>query len=661
MNGKRAGLVLILGWMLWWMLGCAPVQARMGLEGSVTRRQFLPLVQLDWPFVGQEVRISAVYYDTYAPGETDEAIQLWNVGRETVSLGGWQLRDGTRTAILPALSLPPGQFLWCAREATAFATEFGHPPDCEWGTDTDPDVPDAQGSVLRLSNRGARVTLHSPDGHLVDVVAYEDADPGPGWEGDPVEPYTASGFGAEGQILYRKLDSRGQPIPDTNRAEDWATDPTDLIAGRRVRYPGWDLETFWPAYVVTDTAYLTVTIAPDNIFETVMAHIRAARESITFEGYVLESVPIGLALAERAQAGVDVRILLEGAPSGGIGDTQRWITQRIVEAGGQVYYMVNDRNDAHDRYRYQHGKLMLFDDRVVLISSENPTSDSMPDDDKSNGTLGRRGVALLTDAPGVVARARALLAADLDPAHHADIFAWDASDPVYGPPPPGYTPPTIEDATLYPVRFPTPLTITGTFVFEVVQSPETSLRADAGLLPMIARAGPGDTVLVEQLYEHHHWGPSASTPEADPNLRLEAYLAAARRGARVRILLDNFFDDPRNPRSNLATIAYLNAIAQKESLDLEARRGNPTYLGIHNKMVLVRAGGRGWVHVGSINGSEGSAKVNREVALQVQSDAAYQFLETMFWQDWASAEPWQPAVSGAASSAEHDDPAKGVR
>jgi hypothetical protein len=106
----------------------------------------------------------------------------------------------------------------------------------------------------------------------------------------------------------------------------------------------------------------------------------------------------------------------------------------------------------------------------------------------------------------------------------------------------------------------------------------------------------------------------------------------------VRILLDSFLDDSYSSRSNAATVVYLNEIAQQEGLDLEARRGNPTYLGIHNKMVLVQAGGRGWVHVGSLNGSEGSAKANREVALQVQSDAAYQYLAAMFERDWGDSE-----------------------
>lgn len=629
---QRAGLLvgITIACTLWLLVREANLLAGRLWDEGLTPRQFLPLIQIPSP----QVRISAVYYDGYATGEADEAIQLWNVGPQTVSLAGWKLGDGSRTTTLPEMALPPGAFVWCAREAMAFRSVFGHAPDCEWGVDTDRSVPNAWGGSLRLSNQGARITLHTPEGDLADVVSYASAPVGSGWEGPPVKPYTAGGFGVEGQILYRKLDARAQPLPDTDRATDWAVDPADPVAGRRVRYPGWDLEAFWPAYVVTETAHLTVTIAPDNMFEVILAHIQAARESITLEGYVLESVPLGLALAERAQAGVEVRILLEGSPSGGIRDVQRWITQHIAAAGGQVYYMVNDRNQAHDRYRFQHAKLMIFDGRIVYIGSENFSADSMPDDDKRNGTWGRRGVGLLTDAPGVVARAQALVTADLDPAHHADIFAWNATDPIYGLPPDGYTPPASQDGTLYQVQFATPLALYDTFAFEVVQSPETSLRADAGLLPMVARAGAGDTVLVEQLYEHRHWGPLSSTPADDPNPRLEAYLAAARRGARVRVLLDRYFDDPSNPRGNAATVAYLNELARQENLDLEARRGNPTYLGLHNKMVLVGMNGRGWVHVGSLNGSEMAAKVNRELALQVQSDEVYRYLAEMFWRDW---------------------------
>jgi hypothetical protein len=185
------------------------------------------------------------------------------------------------------------------------------------------------------------------------------------------------------------------------------------------------------------------------------------------------------------------------------------------------------------------------------------------------------------------------------------------------------------------VQFPTPLTRNGTFDFEIVQSPENSLRGTDSLLGMVSRAGANGMVLVEQLSENKYWGPSSSSPATDPNPRLVAYIAAARRGAGVRILLDSYYNDAGDPRGNTATCDYVNSIALAESLDLECRRANPTGTSIHNKMVLVRDGtGEGWVHTGSINGTENSNKNNRELAVQVRSRDAFQYLADVFNWDW---------------------------
>ena len=69
--------------------------------------------------------------------------------------------------------------------------------------------------------------------------------------------------------------------------------------------------------------------------------------------------------------------------------------------------------------------------------------------------------------------------------------------------------------------------------------------------------------------------------------------------------------------------------------------GNPTRFGIHSKLVLVRLNiaGRGYSHVGSINGSETSSKVNREVAVQVESQGLYAELARVFQADWNLSAP----------------------
>jgi Lamin Tail Domain/PLD-like domain len=379
-------------------------------------------------------------------------------------------------------------------------------------------------------------------------------------------------------------------------------------------------------------------VAPDNIYETVLAEINQATTSIYYEGYTFNNAHLADAIVARMQAnpGMTVTILLEGEPVGGIEDQEKWICQQIENAGGQVYFMYNDDGtDVHDRYSYQHGKWMIIDGQTLLTGSENLNYSSMPADDKTDGTEGNRGVWLITDAPSAIAHALDVFQHDLDPAHHRDLFRWTASDPTYGAPPPGFVPSYDSGGTTYDVQFPTPLTVNGTFSFEMVQSPENSLRDSDSLLGMVTRAGSGDTVLLEQLYEYTFWGETTSNPTADPNPRLEAYIEAARRGAKVRILLDSAYDDPDDVRGNMATCAYVDGIAaSNKDLDLDCKLGNPAGMGIHNKMVLVEADGHGYVHTGSINGSENSSKGNREFAVQVQSDAAYDYLAAVFWYDW---------------------------
>jgi hypothetical protein len=79
---------------------------------------------------------------------------------------------------------------------------------------------------------------------------------------------------------------------------------------------------------------------------------------------------------------------------------------------------------------------------------------------------------------------------------------------------------------------------------------------------------------------------------------------------------------------------YVNALAASESLQLSCLIGNPTGTGIHNKMILVWDGAQGWIHTGSINGSENSVKNNRELAIQVRSSEGFNYLAPVFNYDW---------------------------
>ena len=598
------------------------------------------------------ILISAVYPDGYQTGGKDEAFQLMNVGSQEIDITGWSVTNNKTTVTFSTVTLAPNAKIWCSRDAMAFEEEFGVPPDFEYGEDSNPDVPNMTGTPLNLIQKRGELVLLNVEGILVDAMVYKAGNVAqPGWEGDSVKPYSVGRV--KGQIFYRKLDqTTGRPVPDTDTVADWAQDPNDPINGRKVMYPGWNLDEYFQTTKVTETANLTILVAPDNACEPIREQIESAKHSIDIEVYTFEHAALAEVIAERAQAGVDVRILLEGGPrTTGITNQERWCCYQVEMAGGWVYFMVHNPHErVYARYGNQHAKFIIIDNRVLIMGSDNLGYGSIPDDPKEDGTRGRRGVMLITDAPTLVGHAQRIFAADCDP-NRKDIFRFKTDDEKYGAPPSDFTPDRVSGGTAYEITKPEPLRLTGTFDFEIVQSPENSLRDQDGLLGLIARAGEGDVILVEQQYELKYWGPKDSSPEADPNPRLEAYIAAARRGATVRILLDKYHLDFLDLRGKVATCDYVNAIAKDEKLDLEAHLANPSggyvieeflagreYEGIHNKMVLARINGQGYVHIGSINGSEVSSKVNRELAVQIRSDEMYNYLSDVFEYDWSVSE-----------------------
>ena len=594
-----------------------------------------------------DVCITAVCYDGYQSGDSDEAVQIFNAGASPVNLAGWELANADRGTKLPDYVLPPGQFIWIARDRAGFAASFGHSPDL--------DVDDLAGSWPGFANgenaNQDEVILRDPQGQLMDVLIYETGDASVGgWVGPALQPYPLGA--ASGQILYRVRDEvTGRPWAGRGQdsAADWAQYPGDPLYGRRVRYPGWQEALFWPL-TATEHASLTLAVAPEASYDLLYEAITRATRRIDVSSYTLEHARLAEALAHKAAQGISVTVLLEGEPAGGLQDQERWACQQIEAAGGACWFMHNYAKERiYDRYDHLHAKYLLIDEGWLLVGTENLNPTGLPDDDKRDGTAGRRGLYLMTNAPTVVARASAIFAADLDPAHHRDLFRWQDAPYVsgsgvptdtFGRPPLGFTPVYTSGGITYTARFSAPLKLSGRFTFELFTAPEAALRQRDALLGLLGQAGAGDELYVEMLYERAHWGMlDGEDPASAPNPRLVAYLDAARRGARVRVLLDRRFDTSGASWSNAETVQTLNRVAQDEGLDLQARRGDPTGGGLHNKLVLVRIDGQGTVHMGSLNGSEASSKINRELALQVQADEAYDYLKTVFDWDWHMAAP----------------------
>jgi len=552
-----------------------------------------------------------------------EAAALINLSPYSLSLDGWRLND---EAGFGGLSFPStatvaaGQILWLAQDADGFYGVWGF--DAHWAAQAvTRSVPVMGGSWPGFTDDGEYAYLLDADSNIIDALTYGDELTGEGWQGSSV-PYKYPGHG-DGQVIYRKLDqATGLPTPDTDTAADWAQDPEDPIAGRKLRYPGWDLEDlFFPAEI-SATAQVTLAVAPEGALDVLSRTLASARQSLRIQAYTFESVALYRVISDRIRAGVVVTILLESRPSDGMENVEKWIVHRLHRPPSSSVYFIGE---TAPRYRFQHAKFILVDDRLALVSTDNFGENSMPSDLKANGTSGHRGFVGATDSLPVVDYLGELFRRDCDPLRHPDVAPYDGSFAAPDPLPP-------VDWTVYAPVFTAPLATTATHI-SVLHAPEHALRDRDALLGLLKRAGDGDRIAVMQLDEPFTWTVDAGAAGLNP--RLQTLVEAARSRAEVRVLLDSYYDDPLAGDGNSATCLTLNAIAAQERLSLTCRLANVTGLGIHAKLFLADVGGEKWVHLGSINGTENSNKRNREVALQLRSAEAYEWALAVFDHDWS--------------------------
>ncbi len=593
--------------------------------------------------------LDAVCYDPAGPGDAEagESFAVINVGDRKLRLGGWSVSDNEGEWFFPSrTTLGPGETLRVARSFERFTWEFGFPPDL--AMDRHPSPAD---SALILDNGGDELLLLDERGRLRDAFVWESgwAEEQPGWEGPAVEPYRFNSFvPAEGQVFRRKRDLDGRVLADSDRAVDWMADPDDPVLGRRLAYPGWDSPRFFDTARCEETAEIRAFVSPDNSYAGLRDFIRAARRSIEIELYLFTHPGIYDELAAAMDRGVRVTLLLNGEVYGARGGTYesvRWIAGAISahpSGLGRAYLWRNGDDPRHlgpdadlpDRYNHPHQKFIIVDRERVLVGSDNFTQSSLPADDPADGTGGSRGAFLVTDASCVVERAVAIWEADFDPRRQRDIHAYVSREGLDE-----RQPRLSSNRDDYQPVQPELFIATENAHFELSQSPDNALRPDRGYLGHVNAAGAGDLIMVEQQYERPWWGYG---PKQVPNPRLTAYLAAARRGARVRILLSGAGGAGRDTKNRL-TMQEFNSIAEEEGLDLRIALGHlpDTRPGrarpIHNKMLLVRAGEAHWSHVGSANGSETAHRFNRELGLSIDSESLYAYLTEVFVADWLRA------------------------
>jgi phosphatidylserine/phosphatidylglycerophosphate/cardiolipin synthase-like enzyme len=219
-----------------------------------------------------------------------------------------------------------------------------------------------------------------------------------------------------------------------------------------------------------------------------------------------------------------------------------------------------------------------------------------------------------------------------------DSVSFTPGDLKWGGPAAGFVPDTSVPTGTYGAPFAS-RTINGTFTVTPVVTPEDGLLETKGIIGLLKSATK--TLYVEQLYAHKYWGTAANgcNETTCPDLFLAEVIAAARRGVKVRVVLDSAFLDTSDPKDNTYTVQYLNQIAANEGLDMEARLidlGVTKLTKVHNKGIIVDGTK---TLVSSINWSENSPSDNREMGLIIENADAADFYTDIFYYDWYNGTP----------------------
>ena len=503
---------------------------------------------------GTFVRITEFCPDPYLHDDMDEYLVLSGTG----PLDGITVSDGRGGFRFPLGTYISGT-LTIARSGPAFLQSHGTLPDFEW-LDYSPVVPNViNGVPLRLANSGDELLLYEGSELIQRVVWPEDVRP------------------REGQVHY---------------FENGAWDPRPLMIGQ---------SRFTPAAFHNVT--VTTFVSPDCSSEMFTYAVDHASDEILLNVYEFSSPAIADSLIAARKRGVDVEVLVEGGPVGGIGAEEQSVIRRMNSGGIPVLQMAAD-NGVHPPYRFDHAKYVVIDQRAILLTSENFKYSGFPPE----GFNGNRGWGVYLEDPALAGYFSTVYRTDSSALSVIPIngFAGNSEPAPSGKHAVEFTPAHFSGATVRPVIAPD----TSSQIIDLIQSAQTSIE-------------------IEQAYITNE------TP-----LTLNPYLAtainASRRGVHVRVLLDSYWYNIEDEKDNDEMVALIARIGTTEQIPLEARCADLAASNlekIHNKGVIVD-GQR--VLVSSINWNSNSPNFNREAGVIIDHPGVARYFLSVFEDDWNS-------------------------
>lgn len=339
----------------------------------------------------------------------------------------------------------------------------------------------------------------------------------------------------------------------------------------------------------TGSATITTFVLPDSP-EAAIEPIESATDRVYVGGYTLSSERVATAIIDAHERDVDVRVVLEGEPVGGISDRQAAVLDRLIENGVDVQVIEGEKR----RFAFHHPKYAVVDDRAIVLT----------ENWKPSGTGGNasRGWGVVVDSPETAEELAAVFRHD---GGWEDTTSWEQyrtriettdQRPAVGDYPTNHRPQQTDGANV------TVLTAPG--------------NAENAVIDRIEAADSRVEVIQ----------PSIDGPD---QAFTDAALRAAERGVSVRILVsDAWYDIDQNR----ALAEELNGYAADRELSFEMRvdESGDRYRRIHAKGVIADD----TVILGSMNWNDNAAQNNREVAVAINSSDAAAYYRGVFDSDF---------------------------
>jgi cardiolipin synthase len=528
------------------------------------------------------VQITEFYPNAATKFELDEYIVITNSGFRSVDIEGWKLTDNEGTLIFPHVTIAPDQALYVTKNASAFveqrstATDTAIIPDFEFEVDSDPDVRQMQTKGrFALRNAGDEVILYDESGRLVDAVIY----------GDSVYNENAWSSAAlekpkEGLVFKRRGNY------DTDKSEDWIL----LSYGA----------SYFPTKKIIASGEVTAFVSPDCSFQIVQREIEHASSALFINLYQFENPYLMDAVLKALHRGVNVFLLLEGHPVGGITDEELYIVDKIKEGGGNVRFSCDPF--------INHAKYIVIDNKTLVLMTENWGCTGIP----YNNTFGNRGWGIVIRNKDVAQYFGTVLLDDFHRGKESFTGLWKV-EPCFA------MSRAIPKSSYRPIF--EPLTVYSNFTVVPFLAPDTAMDEET-IVGAINSAQ--EQVLVQQFSTGRFW-------DDNDNPFILSLINAARSGCDVKVLLDSKYLEGGN--NNDEVVSWLNDVASEEKLSLEAKLADLDSLGltkIHTKGLIVDGEK---VIIASLNWNANSIH-NREAGVIVEDKLIASFYEDVFFHDW---------------------------